>query len=433
MPWNLRVAYTPAAAAVPQSIDQIQASFYCAIKNHLPVSVKAGGHSFGSYGLGGEDGRLAIDLEQMHAVTLHGNHTATIEPGARLGHVSVELYNQGRRAIPHGACPGVGLAGHALLVTWCKSHADGSMVYCSATENTDLFWALRGAGPSFGIVVEFEFDTFAPPDHVTPFTIDLPWSEEKAIDTLKAVQDFAMTAPKELNIFLFVSATSQIIQGLYFGDEHGLNQTLQPLLAEIKAEVSDMNEVGWLEGLDYFADGEALDQTYPYNSHASFYTTSLTIPALNDEQIKSLMSTMFANSHEDSAPHSWDIFFEMHGGNHSTVAQIDPSATAYVHRDKMLLLQLSDTGGSNGEFFDEGFAVLKRFMDSVTNTMAEGEWGMYANFLDTQLDGKTAQKRYYGHNLPRLSSIKAQLDAEDVFWNPQGISSSLSEIPIETL
>ena len=133
---------------------------------------------------------------------------------------------------------------------------------------------------------------------------------------------------------------------------------------------------------------------------------------------------MFANIHDNSARHSWDIFFEMHGGNQSKVAQVDPSATAYVHRDKMLLFQLSDTGGDHGEFPNEGFVVLKRFMDSVTNSMAEGDWGMYTNFLDTQLDGETAQKKYYGSNLPRLRGIKAKLDAEDVFWNPQGISPS---------
>jgi hypothetical protein len=42
----------------------------------------------------------------MEAVTLLGNHTARVEPGARLGHISVELFTKGRRAIPHGACPG---------------------------------------------------------------------------------------------------------------------------------------------------------------------------------------------------------------------------------------------------------------------------------------------------------------------------------------
>ena len=177
----------------------------------------------------------------------------------------------------------VGLAGHVLYGGYgraARTHgltldwligatvilANGSLVHCSDTENADLFWALRGAGPSFGIVAEFEFNTFEAPDHVTPFTIDLAWTEQRGFDALKAVQDLARTAPTELNLFLFVTATSQVIQGLYFGDEEGLNQALRPLLARLDTEVSFMSTMGWLEGLEQYADGEALDQTYPYNS-----------------------------------------------------------------------------------------------------------------------------------------------------------------------
>lgn len=106
-PFNKRLPYTPAAIAVPTTVDQIQAAVACGAKLEYKVTAKCGGHSYASLGLGGEDGHLIIELDRMNSVTLNTEtNIATVQSGTRLGHLAAELFEQGGRAISHGTCPG---------------------------------------------------------------------------------------------------------------------------------------------------------------------------------------------------------------------------------------------------------------------------------------------------------------------------------------
>lgn len=106
-PFNLRLPYTPVAIVAATKVEDIQAAVSCASKLGIKVSPKAGGHSYASFGLGGENGHLVIELDRMASVTLDSStKIATIQSGARLGHVATQLYNLGQRAFSHGTCPG---------------------------------------------------------------------------------------------------------------------------------------------------------------------------------------------------------------------------------------------------------------------------------------------------------------------------------------
>jgi FAD/FMN-containing dehydrogenase len=139
--------------------------------------------------------------------------------------------------------------------------ADGSIVHCSATENEDLFWALRGAGSSFGIVAELKFNTFKAPDRVTTFTINLSWNKARAIEGIKVLQDFVATAPKELNMMFTMRPAGQRIEGVYYGGQKSLNDLIQPFLQQIGGQNLSVSTMGWIEGLKHFAYGQPLNQT----------------------------------------------------------------------------------------------------------------------------------------------------------------------------
>jgi FAD/FMN-containing dehydrogenase len=107
IPYNLRLNFTRIALAVPTTVPQVQAAVVCASKLGTKVNPKSGGHSYASHSIGGEDGHLVIDLKYFRETTVdRSTYVASIGPGARLGNIALDLFNQSGRAMAHGICPG---------------------------------------------------------------------------------------------------------------------------------------------------------------------------------------------------------------------------------------------------------------------------------------------------------------------------------------
>lgn len=118
---------------------------------------------------GGRDGVIVVDLEGMNKVTLNKtSKLATVGGGARLGPIKLALWNQGKVSTPSGTCPSVGVGGHSLGGGWGFISrkwgimadniveveiviANGTVITANAQKNSDLLFALKGAGAnSFG-------------------------------------------------------------------------------------------------------------------------------------------------------------------------------------------------------------------------------------------------------------------------------------------
>lgn len=172
---NARYDETPTAVIIRcTSTADVQQAVRFISQHQLPFAVRSGGHSY--TGLSSTSGVL-LDIGLLNQIHL-ANNIASIGAGAKLGDVYATLGQQ-QRSIPAGSCASVGIAGLVLggglgivdrrfgltcdalrrveLVT-----ATGEVIYCSASEHPELFWALRGGGGGqFGVATHFEFDTFA--------------------------------------------------------------------------------------------------------------------------------------------------------------------------------------------------------------------------------------------------------------------------------
>jgi FAD/FMN-containing dehydrogenase len=158
---------------------------------------------------------------------------------------------------------------HGLALDWIVGMtmvlANSSVVHASATENTDLFWAMRGAGSNFGIVTTYEFATFAAPTAVTWFSASLPWTKVNAVAGFTALEDYtANTMPAELNMRIFATSSLTQLEGLFYGDVAGLRTALNPLLNQTGGAIQMAQTTGWLDALSHYANGK-MDVTHPYS------------------------------------------------------------------------------------------------------------------------------------------------------------------------
>ncbi|MGH2475422.1 MAG: FAD-binding oxidoreductase, partial [Candidatus Limnocylindrales bacterium] len=162
----------PGAIARCADVADVITAIRIASDDDALVSVRGGGHN--GAGLGVIDGGLVIDLSSMRGIRVDpGAQTVRADGGCTLGEVDHATHAFGL-ATPSGIISSTGISGLTLgggighlsrryglsvdnLVSADVVLADGSFVTASASENPELFWALRGGGGNFGIATSFEF------------------------------------------------------------------------------------------------------------------------------------------------------------------------------------------------------------------------------------------------------------------------------------
>ncbi|WP_159501504.1 FAD-binding oxidoreductase [Microbacterium sp. 18062] len=166
----------PDAVLVAGSIEDVQRGVRLAKENGWTVAVRSGGHAWAVWSV--REGGLLIDLGALTDVG-YDEETDVVSAGpATKGGEVLSPYLEARgRFFNGGHCPTVGIGGFLLqggqgwnqrgwgwaaesVVAVDVVTADGELVHADANENSDLYWAARGAGPAFpGIVVRFHLAT----------------------------------------------------------------------------------------------------------------------------------------------------------------------------------------------------------------------------------------------------------------------------------
>ncbi|HET9634242.1 MAG TPA: FAD-binding oxidoreductase [Terrabacter sp.] len=209
MPWNVALDQRPAAVALPRTASEVQDVVRAAAAADLRVAPQSTGHNAGPLVARGLDDVVLVRTERMRGVTIDPDRRiARVEGGALWIDATEPAADHGLAAL-HGSSPDVGIAGYSLGggIGWYARQlglaansltavelvtADGEHVRADATQNVELFWALRGGGGSFGVVTALEFRLYP---IETAYAGMLVWDRCEAERVLRRWADWAPEAP----------------------------------------------------------------------------------------------------------------------------------------------------------------------------------------------------------------------------------------------
>ncbi|KAL8912101.1 MAG: hypothetical protein Q9171_002817 [Xanthocarpia ochracea] len=450
-PYNLRLPYTPAVIVLPTTVQHVSDAVTCAAKYKVKVQPRGGGHSYAAFGLGGQNGAMVIDLQSFQQVSLDVNNIAKVGGGVRLGNLAQAIYDQKQRALPHGTCPGVGIGGHAThggfgfssrawgltldtIVGLDVVLANGSSVKATSTAYPDIYYALRGAAESFGIVTSFYLQTQPAPSSVINWSFSIPnmfSSAATSANNFLHIQKFAQNASvvdRNLGMGMYMDGQGFSISGTYFGSLTNFNNKIKPeLLRGLPAPTSQSaTSMTWLQSLTALA-GQALTQpTTGYNQHDNFFAKSLVVPTSGQFTATTLTSYFdYIIKNGVNSANPWFSIINLYGGPGSEINTKSTSFSAYSHRTSLWVIQHYGFTGSTGTPFPAGIIpFITGLSNSITSEQPQTVFPAYPNYVDPSLTPAQAHAAYFDSaTYAKLAGIKQKVDPGKVFWNPQAIGN----------
>jgi len=428
--WNARFDdVLPLAVAQPLDTADVEAIVRWAVAHDVRLGVRSGGHSYA--GLSSTTG-LLVDLSRLSSVTVAGNGRASIGAGATLGSVYARLWAAGRRTIPAGSCPTVGVAGltlgggHGFVARAfglaCDSlrevrivTADGHAHDVSATSRQNLFWALRGGGAgSFGIVTRLTFATRTV-GTVTTFVLRWPWAA--AADVIAAWQVFMATAPDQLtsSLALRVPATggpqTVTVNGMFLGPRPAATAALAGLTGgDPPPATTSLVQRTFAAATSYFAAGQAERRRIAGSSRVARAPLG---PKGRDAVVAAV-----DDRNADPRLRGGGIVLFAFGG---AVGRVPRTATAYVHRDARFSLELLGLWSDPSAAVENANLAWIRHARLALAPYTSGE--ALQNYADRSL--VNWKRAYYAENLERLVATKHAVDPGNRFRHAQSIPTAL--------
>lgn len=421
----------PAFQSYPQVIvycaneTDVAQCLYFAQMGRLQVAVRSGGHSTAGYSV---NNGMVIDVSMLNSVMLDPvNALVNVGAGSDFDHFNGVMNGTGWH-VPTGACGSVCIGGFVQgggygytsrkfgIQSDCVNAfrvmlADGSIATASATENSDLFWAMRGGtGGNFGVLLQVTYN-MAPLDKLWAFAIS--WSEPYAAQVLTLMQQqYMRTGPDALgymmNLGIYRGQPVYMVQGMYVGTAAEGKQALAPLLTIPTAQLL-VDTTGTYPQMDVYLEDNpySLPDNLPdgiCETKASGYIAT----PLSQADWQTIID------YYKTSPNPWSLAYtEPYGG---AINRYPVADSAFIHRNVDCDLVVDVFWRDQNER-----QVMEAWLDGFMALLAPFMNGhVYQNYCDGRLaDFRTA---YWGDAFDKLLQVKQKYDPSNFFCYPQSIT-----------
>jgi hypothetical protein len=407
--WNGIFEKRPAIIARCNGASDVVQAVNFAREHSLLTAVRGGGHSYS--GKSSCDGGIVIDLTQMQSVRVDPHQkTAQVAPGTLLGQLDYEAQSFGL-VTPAGVISHTGAAGLTLgggfgrlsrrfgltcdnLLGADVVTANGDYIRANESENSDLFWGLRGGGGNFGVVTSFDYGLH-PMDPIV-LAGNVSWPMSQARDAMRFFAEYSLEIPDELYLVGSLLRDREGLPyfsvGVQWSTDHAKGERVLEPLRKFGRPQNDT-----IAPVSYVKLQSMNDWTQPFGT--KYYNKSGFSHELSDDALDLILDVFLGSSRPFS------IFLTLEGG---AIGRVASDATAFPNRDALYWLAIS------GQWDDPTLSEEQiRVMREQWLRLQPLTRGFYTNSAMFESD-----KRYrsnYGKNLERLTALKNQYDPDNMF------------------
>jgi FAD/FMN-containing dehydrogenase len=424
--YNAMIERRPAVIVRPAGVADVITGINFARAQRLDLAIRGGSHNVAGFATC--DNGMVIDLSSMKGIRVDPvKRTVRAEAGCTWGDLDHATHAFGL-ATPGGLISTTGIAGLTLgggfghltrkyglccdnLLSADIVTADGQFRTVSATENSDLFWALRGGGGNFGVVTSLEYKLY-PLSTVIAGPVFYPL--EKTAEALRLFNDHMKNAPEDLAAFFAILIVppgppfpeplhNRKVCGVvccHLGTQQEAEQAAKPFL--------DFGPplLAHLGPMPYPVLNSMFDPLLPPGMFHYWKADYMRDHA--DAAIQAHVQQGPRIPTVSSAMHIYPV--------NGAVRRLGTTDTAYSYRDAdfvhIIAAVLPD-----GAQIAEGRQWVRDYWSALHPHSAGGA---YVNFL-TEDDGQDRVAASYRGNYGRLAEIKKKYDPENLFHLNQNI------------